>query len=324
MGYRTTAALALVLLAGLGTPPVRADEGRARRDRGEVPSEGWAVGAPRAVDDPTSFVEVRGRSCVVRTTVGAEAARDVAAFVDRFLASFARIFKGEFLLPPPLTVLVLGHDAEFSACYERAYQRSAQSVRRALYAPHLRETWLTLAGDGPKKTLSVETAKHELTHHMLHLFTGQAPLPPWFDEGVACFFQYWDAQDGNRRNFEANLERARTGDFGYFPRVIAAAFEAGTVPTPADLLGRDYDRFHQVDADRERLHYSASWALVSFLVSTKKGQRFFNAVLRGLRAGRDLSQELPQRTLDSLHEAWLEDLSERIVPAAKEGDDEER
>src|SRR5690606_1555283 len=139
------------------------------------------------------FVEVRGRSCVVKTTVSKEAARDVAAFVDRILASFARIFKGEFQLPPPLTVLVLAHVAEFAACYARAYQRSAESVRRALYAPHLRETWLTLGGDGPKKKLSVETAKHELTHHMLHLFTGQDTLPPWFNEGAACFFQYWDA-----------------------------------------------------------------------------------------------------------------------------------
>src|SRR5690606_11520062 len=127
------AALALVLGAGL---TARADEGRARREPGDVPSEGWAVGAARAIDDPSAFVEVRGRSCVVKTTVSKEAARDVAAFVDRFLASFARIFKGEFQLPPPLTVLLLGHDAEFAACYERAYQRSAESVRRALYAPH--------------------------------------------------------------------------------------------------------------------------------------------------------------------------------------------
>jgi hypothetical protein len=282
-----------------------------------LPREGWDFGTPRDALDAGSYLHYKGKNCHIRTTVSPEAARDIGKFIDVYLELFRKIFTARFIINAPLTTVVFAHKSEFDAYYESVYRTREKWTRSALYCPHKKETWIVLVDGGAKKVFPLETAKHELTHHMLHFFTGQAELPPWFNEGSACFFQYWDIASTMEENIAKNLAMARQGDFGYFPAVILEAFGSDRFIPPSRLIAMDYDAFHLKDSTLERLHYSESWALVNFLTTTKTGQKFFNQVVTSLRAGKKLEQVLAKETLASLEDAWYRDIEKRIVPALK-------
>src|SRR5262245_5630959 len=134
-----------------------------------IPPEGWEVEPPKDLKKPGALIKIKGKNCVIATTAGRDAAQDLGRFIDNYLELFRKIFTAKFMIDLPLSTVVFAHKAEFDSYYESTYKTSETFPRKALYCPHKKETWIVLQGDGKKKTLPLETAKHELTHHMLHL-----------------------------------------------------------------------------------------------------------------------------------------------------------
>ena len=313
----------ICLLWGLGPPCEPADAPRQRakaaksKGDGKLPVDGWSIGPVKDALLESNYVSVPAKRCIVKTTVSREAGADIGDFADRYLGLLNRVFTGQFVIKGSLKLLVFAHQDELDAYYGKAYSTSEKWPRAALYSPHKKETWVVLIGQGENRTLPVETLRHELTHHILHFFTGRAELPPWFDEGAACFFQYWEVGETKDQNVAQNFGRARRGDFGYFPEVILETFGTKAFLPPAALVAMDYDGFHKKAPQLERLHYSESWALINFLATTPSGQKFLDQVLTGLKKGHKTERILSGEATESLRKAWYADIEQRIIPGLK-------
>ncbi|MCI0650451.1 MAG: hypothetical protein L0Z55_01060 [Planctomycetes bacterium] len=284
-----------------------------KKVRSPLPENGWESWPPVEVKDESALASYEGRWCIVRTTAPAQVARDISAFVDEYLVQFGGVFSGKFKIVEKLKLRVLSTEDEFKFFCKRVY--GTDEFRPAFYSPNLRETWVTLGG-AARKMLPEEVLKHEFTHHMLHFFTGQERLPDWFNEGAACFFQYWDITMTRSENIEINLKRANGGYFGYFPRVIRDTFGKPEFLGTQALMGLSYDAFHTKEKKLEYLYYSESWALVNFLASTAGGKKFFSNVTAALRDGKELTKVLKPETYAQLEQAWYEDIRKRIIPSA--------
>lgn len=310
------AALTLFALVAVAAEAPKDKKARLREKiKNVLPAGGWEVQAPKDALKESSFSTHKGQYCIVKTTVGGEASREIALFIDLYFQFFQKIFTRKFTIPPPFKIVVFAHGEEFKAYYYRLHPSQQQTPRNALYSPGTRETWVVLLGEGERKRLPLETAKHELTHHILHFFTGQTVLPPWFNEGAACFFQYWDVVESPENNIARNLEAARGGDFGYFPAIIKKEFGGKRFLAPHSLMKLDFSAFHCADPDLERLHYSESWALVNFLTTTNVGQKFFDMILTAIREGKKVDGLLNAKSMESLKDAWFADIRKRMVSA---------
>ena len=282
-----------------------------------LPEDGWVIsGKPKRVTDKSSWLAHEGKRCVVKTTAPLEVAKAVAAYSDRYLQEFAKIFNAEFKIQERLTIRIFAHKEEYWAHYKHNFGEP-ERLPSALYYPRHRETWVRLDAKGNRRSLPLETVKHEFTHHMLHFFTGSDRLPTWFNEGTACFFQYWNIHDKRHTNIKENLERAETGHYGYMPSVIRTLYGTPRFPTVEQLVNLSHHEFHEGGGERETFHYCASWCLVNFLTTTKGGRRFFSMIVVAIREGKPLSELMTPALIQKLQKAWDKDIKKRILPSVK-------
>jgi hypothetical protein len=280
-----------------------------------VISLGWAVEAPKDANDDSAFITIHGRFCTVKTTAPKEAGLSITRYLDGHIQNFRRLFVGRFRIDGKLVVRVFAHSTEFDQRYSRVYASLDKSIykpRYSLFSPSEHETWVTLQGISSWKTLPEETAKHEITHHLLCFFLGADRIPPWFDEGIACFFQYWNVSQSRAENVRENFSRSKKGDFGYFINELRRAFGGPSFISPKELFKLTYEEFH-LDKEKERLLYSESWALVSYLISNDQGKKFLDKAVESLRKGQDPARLLSDNDLLALTTLWYKDLEVRII-----------
>jgi hypothetical protein len=282
----------------------------------DLPAAGWPVDGPKEANQESSYLVLNGRFCTVKTTAPQKAGLAIARFIDAHIGNFRQVFVGPFKVTGKPVVRVFAHDAEFLQRYQKVYrliEASLNTPRSALYSPSEKETWITLQGPADRKTMSVETVKHELTHHLLRFYLGTGSPSPWFEEGVACFFQYWNVAEAKKQNLEENVARSRMGDFGYFIDELKRAFKGPSFVSPRQLFRLNYQEFHDPDPKKERLYYSESWALVNFLFNHEKGRKFVDSIVQSLRSGKKSAALLPERELEALTTLWYQDLESRLL-----------
>jgi hypothetical protein len=302
------AALRIILVgAGAGTGLTAAT----KEPAAEPAVVAWEVGPDKPLLPDARMPRFKGACCTVRTTGPAAVANDVGKMLDAHLKVFRSFFTGPFRDKSEVQVVVFSSRAEYDAYLSSKGQ--AKAVRNAMYNPSLHESLIALEGDGTTRMLPLEVVKHEVTHHVLHLYMGDDDLPPWLDEGVACFFQYWNTADSSAVNVEQNRERATRGDFGYFPAQMAETWKTPAFVAPDKLLALDFKSFHVADNTTERLHYSESWALVNWLLSTRPGNQFLNVFIDQMRKGKPRAAIIDAGTMTRLQQEWYRDIEKRML-----------
>jgi hypothetical protein len=254
-------------------------------------------------DGEPGFFRATGGSYVVRTDAGAEFALDAACFLERFRSQLDHIFRD---VPPPARrpplVLIFADEARYRRAVEGSRARGVYvAASRTLY------TFLDRArGESDFATFYAKILLHEGAHEALHARCG--PLPPWFDEGVASYFQEWDV----RLPVDANLERLRSTH--YRIEDVRAAFGTERWVPLCRLLALGPAEW---DADgygpRTNLHYAEAASFVSFLLATKSGQRVFSRVYRAVKEREAIENVLTRERVRALEREWEEEIRERIA-----------
>lgn len=246
-----------------------------------APTEPWAPpeGAVREAllakhvrPEGEGFFRASGGAYVIRTDVSAAFALDAACFLERFRSQLRHIFRDPPVERYPPLVVIYRDEAR----YRRAI--GGGGARGMFIAPQ-RTLFTYLAADKGERDFATFYSKillHEGAHQLLHALCG--PLPPWFDEGVASYFQEWDV----RRPVAENLERLKTTHFR-FGDVKDAFGTERWVPLrtllalePAQWAPDDY-------GPRTLLHYAEAASFISYLLSSKPGQKTFARVYEAAR-----------------------------------------
>ncbi|HUU21589.1 MAG TPA: hypothetical protein VM389_03555, partial [Phycisphaerae bacterium] len=232
-----------------------------------------------------AFFHLNAGKWTVITTVSGGFTAEVSAYMDLFYDAFTRALlpDGGLALPVKPTVVVFN--------FRPQYQR----IRRALARGHVETEW---DKDGRCLALTLYTFTntkaerdfanfyhpvllHEGAHLLLRGIVGNSPVPPWFDEGVATFFETWDL----RAAVEKNL-RPR---FAASPR--RKAFE--NVPKGWDARRPSLARLMAIepkDWNPDRLgrkasyHYALAESFLDLLLTRQRGRELFHKILERITA----------------------------------------
>ena len=120
------------------------------------------------------------------------------------------------------------------------------------------------SGMGEKTT--IEISLHEATHAMIAaLFGYQTPI--WLNEGLATYFESIGYTLTKERTIKASRARLQS-------------LKALTPPRFSKLVNYSAKEWYQ--QDKTELHYSYSWSLVRYLMSTYQGKMAIRTMLKQL------------------------------------------
>lgn len=307
------AAAAAALALALAVPGVLGSVLLAAR-----PTEPWEppAGAARDAlvaryvheDGEPGFFRCAAGAYLVKTDVDRAFALDVACYLERFRSQLRAIFR-EYVPErrPPLVVVYRDR--------ERYRRVVGGGESRGFYSPKTRtlSTYLDVEkGERDFATFYARILLHEGTHQLVTALIG--PAPPWFDEGVASYFQEWDV----RRTVDDNLDRLK--DTHYRFQDVRDAFGTERWVPLARLLALDRAAFAPDDfGPATNLHYAEAASFVSFLLATDERRKMFRRIYVSLRRqeGKEgLDRVLHPAAVGRLDEAWREHVAARVAAAA--------
>lgn len=120
--------------------------------------------------------------------------------------------------------------------------------------------------------------RHELAHRFMR--TSLGALPPWLDEGLACYYSNIDVQPGQLVLGRDDLLRRFTEDEQWRPvnehTHLTTEIPIAEVPDATELMVLPRRAFYAAHTDdaprydsekRETVHYAAAWGLVHMLLN---------------------------------------------------------
>jgi hypothetical protein len=183
---------------------------------------------------------------------------------SKMLNDYYRTMKNRFRAYPEtnVDVVVYANRADYLLDYAFSTKKSGENVL-GYFVPAWRALFFY---DDPYDRDEVALiARHECTHLLFHVAYGGRPIPDWLNEGMACYL----AGDG---------ENARGG---YTMRLV--------LELAAQASQKSFDLkpvFSVKHANLKYEHYAQSWAMVYFLNSGSRGEKFQKFLL-ALRDGLD-------------------------------------
>ncbi|MGD0797482.1 MAG: tetratricopeptide repeat protein [Acidobacteriaceae bacterium] len=205
------------------------------------------AGAP-----PQRWVEVRSTHFIVLAESSEKDARRTAEQFERMHAVF------HLLIPtsgddsdPPITVLAVKDRKAMQSLEPEAYLGKGKMELGGLFLRAPDANYILVRLDTEAGAHPYATVYHEYTHYMLR--KAESLLPPWFNEGLAQFYENTDIH-----NRDAQLGQPS-------PRAMQCLVTTPMIPL-ATLLAVDYRSPYYHEEDKGSIFYAESWALADFLI----------------------------------------------------------
>ena len=227
--------------------------------------------APQTRD---AWRSVRTNNLLVIGNADAEKLRQVAAWLEFFHSSFARLVSRNVLNSSvPTTVIIFRDDASFTP-FKPLYQGRPANVS-GFFQPGDDVNYIALSLDsGDRDPFS--TAFHEYVH--LHLRDNVPNTPLWLNEGLAELY--------GSLQFSGN-EALLGAPLAHYIRILR---DNELLPLKT-LFSIGTNSPHYNEQDKTGIFYGESWALVHYLMLGERGRqeqfkRFLQQVSRGEDAGK--------------------------------------
>lgn len=223
----------------------------------------------------------------VYSDASAEIALRYAILMDHFHRRFKKIFKKKFKITKRPKLFVMKDQKSYSASiyqFTNGRINAGWSAGMYVYFGNKRALFGNMRF-GEKQLIS--TLFHEGTHQLLHSYIGHN-IPIWFNEGIATNFQTWQIE----RSVKQNVSRAL-----FLTRYHQALKEI--------YPNRGYVHFEKLssisskewlEASKPQANYASAWVAINAMLSTTNGKKFFNNMIKGLRAGKSFKKIMPLKT----------------------------
>lgn len=147
----------------------------------------------------------------VETFISPRFTAEVAQFMEMAERSFAQIIEGKSAVPLKPTVLVYASQQD----YEKRFKDGTRGQFKYRWNElgeweenHL-YTYLRLPVERDFSSFHWKTLQHEGAHAFLRNLVGKSEVPPWFDEGIATYFESWDLRTDAAANQKDRYSRSR-------------------------------------------------------------------------------------------------------------------
>ena len=178
--------------------------------------------------------------------------------------------------------------------------------------------------------------QHEAAHAMLQSLAGDKPIPAWFNEGVACFFEFWDFRSNARpagADGRAGQERLRRNQLSFRNRDLASFLKdnANRLPRLRDVVALEtHARWDPDEFGRKtRANYAFAETAADFLFSAKPGRAALKTAVERLAAAKPAAHRVDGESVldarlitpeeaDKLQSAWAEHVRRNWNSGARE------
>jgi hypothetical protein len=172
--------------------------------------------------------------------------RGVATRLEQFRQVFTQLFpQMKFSSPIPTRVVVFRDKGTFDRFktieWAAGYFQPGEDVN-----------YIVLPAEG--EAGNFQTIFHEYTHFLIDNSLGRAKAPPWFNEGIAEFYEPFSIENDQR----VTLGSRHEGNLQILQRQPFIPFET--------FFATDYYTLHKQTRESAQLFYAQSWALLHYLL----------------------------------------------------------
>lgn len=193
---------------------------------------------------------------VLRTTCGREGfVAFIPVFLEECWSQYSRLLPTDYVLREPSETYLFQRRDEWERFTDHFAPSRAATYKR-IRSGGYSERGITVSHYSSQKgTLSV--LAHEGLHQYLELTHGK-PIPPWLNEGLACYFEGFHVERG-RPVFTPEFNTTRSAS-------LRLTLAHGQLIPLREILGTHAGREIHKQSSHVRSYYAQMWALVVYLL----------------------------------------------------------
>ncbi len=187
--------------------------------------------------------------------------QQVGARLEQFREVFRRLLPNyNFNSPVPTNVVVFSDKLTFSE-YKPVNSEGILTDWAAGYFQSGEDlNYIALTVEGKKNDI-YRTIFHEYTHFLVNNQIGRLNVPPWFNEGLAEYYE------------QTEIENSKRAVLGKFDEKQLALLKKNKLIPFETFINTDYYSLYRRDKDEATLFYAQAWALMHYLMHGNSGAR---------------------------------------------------
>jgi tetratricopeptide (TPR) repeat protein len=230
------------------------------------------------------WLAVRSKNFYLIGNASDKEIRKVATQLEQFREVFRQILnKVNFNSPIPTTVIVFKDDKAYNPFKPvRATGKINKNIA-GYFMPGSDVNYITLAIQSDMSEV-YGTIFHEYTHFLVNNNIGKSNVPPWFNEGLAEYYQTFKIEDDQK----VTLGSLQNGHLYSLQQNKLIPFDT--------FFNIDNYSLHQQGDHGTNMFYAQSWALMHYLIHGEGGARskqmnkFLDLVMNGRQAREAFSE----------------------------------
>ncbi len=188
--------------------------------------------------------------------------RAVALKLEQFREALQRVLgKYNFNSPIPTTVIVFKSAADYKPFKPKKANGETKDIISGTFQSGEDVNYITLSAEGNDSEKIYNIIFHEYTHFLIHNNLGESKIPPWYDEGLAEYFETILIEN----DLKITLGRKQNDLLALLRQNALIPFET--------FFNIDNYSLHRQGDDGVGLFYAQAWVLTHYLKQGKNGLR---------------------------------------------------
>lgn len=197
--------------------------------------------------------------------------RKVATRLEQFREVFRRVFPAANLNSPiPTNVVVFKNASSYKPFKPKRADGKINTNIAGYFQPGEDVNYITLSTEGSEADI-YGTIFHEYVHFILEINIGKSEIPPWFNEGLAEYYQTF------------SIEEDQIVKLGFHQDSHLYLLQQTKLIPLETLFKISNYALHQNGNHSRSIFYAQSWALIHYLLQNGKVEnlgKFLNALLK--------------------------------------------
>ena len=205
------------------------------------------------------WINVRSKNFNLIGNASEKEIRGAATKLEQFRETFRQLFpKARFNSSIETNVVVFKNDSSYNPFKPKLADGKTDKDIAGYFQPGEDLNYITLSTEGDKAD-TYGTIFHEYVHFLLDTNFGRSEVPPWFNEGLAEYYQTFKIEDDQK----VSLGLLQDGHLQLLQRTKLIPLKT--------FFAIDNYSLHQNGNHSRSIFYAQAWALVHFLIQGNKG-----------------------------------------------------
>ncbi len=220
------------------------------------------------------WIQVKSKNFLLLGNASDKDIRNVGTRLEQFRETFRQLFKNVNLTSPIATnVIVFKNDSSYKPFKPKRADGKIDDLVAGYFQPGEDVNYITLSTDGAQNE-AYAVIFHEYVHFIVGTNFGNSEVPPWFNEGLAEYYQTFEIADDQKvklglpQNKHLNL------------------LQQNQLMPLEQLFGTTNFQLGQTGHHSRSIFYAESWALMHYLLQSGKTDgliKFLDALRSGIK-----------------------------------------